>query len=61
MSDSLEDDKEALADQLRDFADRVEDGEIDILEIEAGTRGTPRVTLEGMNADDFERLYKNFE
>ena len=52
-------DKE-LADTLRDFADRVEDGEIAIVELET-RREPPRVTLEGMNADDLHRLHKAFE
>jgi hypothetical protein len=52
--------KEALADQLRDFADRVEDGEVAIVEIQ--TRIEPlRVTLEGMQKDDLERLHTYFE
>jgi len=51
--------KEALADQLRDFADRVESGEIDITEITV-RQDEPRVTLEGMNADELHRLHTVF-
>lgn len=46
---------DALADQLRNFADRVEDGEIEIVELQV-RQNPPRATLEGMNTDELHRM-----
>ena len=54
-------DREELASRLRDFADRVEDGELSITEIVIRSWDRPHVSIEKMNKDELERLHALFE
>jgi len=51
-------DRDAIANQLRNFADRVEDGELDVVEVELNEHEPPYVKIEGMNSDELHRLHK---
>lgn len=59
MGGSMIGDRMKTANKLRDFADRVESGELDVVEIELH-EDTPHVKVEGMPADELTRLHTVF-